>query len=269
MWSMGVVIGYIPILLMASLVPGFAIAFWDSIPFCLMSKLQTSLPIPWPWRVNFTPLLSGEAVRGVLMGFCIYRDGCFWRVDHLLDSLAKASAETCFSCSGCLLFFGTPICALCVFPCGHPSLGSRNFPFLIGCLLLLSRSLPNSSGLLPFCLELQALVVHPIHPGWQCRASTQCVNVEISGSNFEVDPFTADDISLLRRLAGKYASDGQSFVATPFWPGAYALLQRKSPMWEIYALFPRQQGFEQAEIERIRCNAEICHRFRPAIGRAR
>ena len=63
---------------------------------------------------------------------------------------------------------------------------------------------------------------------------------------------TADDIALLRRLAGKYATDGQSFIATPYWPGAYALLERKSPMWEIYALFPRRPGFERAEIARIR-----------------
>jgi hypothetical protein len=95
-------------------------------------------------------------------------------------------------------------------------------------------------------------VVYPLHPWSQCGASMQCVDVEIYGRKFQIDPRTADDISLLRRLAGKYAPDGQSFIATPYWPGAYALLERKSPMWEIYALFPRKQAFEQAEIARIR-----------------
>ncbi|MDX2477975.1 MAG: hypothetical protein QNL05_11500, partial [Gammaproteobacteria bacterium] len=46
--------------------------------------------------------------------------------------------------------------------------------------------------------------------------------------------------------------NNKSFVVTPFWPGAYTLLQRKSPVWEIYALFPRSQPFENAEIERIK-----------------
>jgi hypothetical protein len=78
------------------------------------------------------------------------------------------------------------------------------------------------------------------------------VNIEISGSNMMLLPETASDVRLLRKLADQYAQDGQSFIATPFWPGAYALLERKSPMWEIYALFPRSQSFEHAEIERIK-----------------
>jgi hypothetical protein len=53
-------------------------------------------------------------------------------------------------------------------------------------------------------------------------------------------------------VAAKYLSDGRSYVVTPFWPGAYALLEGKSPMWEIYALRPRTTDFQLREIERIR-----------------
>jgi hypothetical protein len=94
--------------------------------------------------------------------------------------------------------------------------------------------------------------MHIAHPGWQCHTSKQCVDIEISGSNLLVDPSTANDVRLLRQLADHYAPKDQSFIAAPFWPGAYALLERKSPMWEICALRPRSKAFELAEIEGIK-----------------
>jgi len=53
-------------------------------------------------------------------------------------------------------------------------------------------------------------------------------------------------------LADKYAPNGQSLIVTPFWPGAYPLLGRKSPLWVIYALHPRSKDFQELEIERIK-----------------
>ena len=92
----------------------------------------------------------------------------------------------------------------------------------------------------------------PQHPGWQCRGSSRCVNVEISQNNLKVRQETARDIALLRHLARQYASQGETFIAVPVWPGAYALLERKSPIWEIFPLLPQSKAFEETEIERIK-----------------
>jgi hypothetical protein len=128
------------------------------------------------------------------------------------------------------------------------------FPLLVGCLVLLATQPPKIKWPLALMLCAASLgVTHIFHPGWQSYVNKQWwVTVEISGNNLQVDAGTASDVELLRDLSDRYASDGQSFIATPFWPGAYALLERKSPMWEIYALFPRSQAFEQAEIQRIK-----------------
>jgi hypothetical protein len=91
----------------------------------------------------------------------------------------------------------------------------------------------------------------PLHPGWQCRAS-QCVDADVAGSKLKIDPGTASDLAMLSKLAEQFAPGDRSFIAAPFWPGAYAALTRKSPMWEIYALFPRSEAFERAELERIK-----------------
>lgn len=90
--------------------------------------------------------------------------------------------------------------------------------------------------------------MYSYHAGWECRAGGRCVDAEISGSRMQIDPVTANEVDLVRRLVAQYAANGRSFVVAPLWPGAYALMDRKSPMWESYALFQRGPEFEQSEI---------------------
>jgi hypothetical protein len=78
------------------------------------------------------------------------------------------------------------------------------------------------------------------------------LNIDVAGDKLTVDPGTASDVALLSKLVEKYARNSRAFVATPYWPGAYAVFARKSPMWDIYAIFPRSAGFQQREIQRIK-----------------
>jgi hypothetical protein len=67
-----------------------------------------------------------------------------------------------------------------------------------------------------------------------------------------VDPGTAGAMKSVAELVESYAPNRREFLVTPFWPGAYAAFRRKSPMWDNYALFPRNDDFQRAEIERIK-----------------
>jgi hypothetical protein len=96
------------------------------------------------------------------------------------------------------------------------------------------------------------MVMLPLHPGWECRVSRQCVAADAGGNVLQVDPNMARVLAMLKSTVDQYAPNGRSFVTTPLWPGAYALHKRKSPMWEIYALFPRGDEFQRQEIERIK-----------------
>lgn len=66
------------------------------------------------------------------------------------------------------------------------------------------------------------------------------------------DPGAAGDVALLRRLAAQYAPRDRAIFAAPFWPGAYAVLERKSPIWEIYALFPRSAEYQRQQIQELK-----------------
>ena len=253
LWAAGVTAGFTPILFMALLVPGFAVAFWESIRFLFEIKATNlPLPVPWPWQVNFAVPL-GEAIRGVLVGLFFIGTvvlgvlSIIWVVWQQFQKKQVSPALVAAS------FLALPYAHYAYSRADVAHLAQGIFPLLVGCLVLLATQPAKVKWALALMLCAASLwATHVFHPGWQCHTNKQCVNIEVSGSNLQVDSGTASDVGLLRKLAEQYVSDGQSFIATPFWPGAYPLLGRKSPMWEIYALFPRSQAFEQAEIERIK-----------------
>ena len=253
LWAIGVTVGFTPILLMALLIPGFATAFWESLLFFLEIKTTNlTLPVPWPWRVAFDSLSVGRAIRGVLVGLffiAIVVFGILAIAWVIRQKFHKSGVPPALVAAA---FLALPYAHYAYSRADVSHLAKSIFPLLVGCLVLLATQPARTKWPLAFVLCGASLWVMHIHPGWQCRASKQCVNIEISGSELSVNTHTASEIALLRKLAAEYAPNGQNFIATPFWPGAYPLLERKSPMWEIYALFPRSESFQQLEVERIK-----------------
>ena len=254
LWTAGVTTGFMPIIFMAFLVPGFAVAFWESIRFLFEFKATNlPLPIPWPWRVQFVSGQIGEAIRGVLIGLFFIGMVVFGILSILWAAWQKNQKKQVPPALVGASFLTLPYAHYAYSRADVGHLAQGIFPFLVGCLVLLAGQPRKIKWPLSLILcGFSLYVMHVYHPGWQCRAGNPCVNIQISGSDLIVDPGTASDVGLLRKLADKYARNSQSFIVTPAWPGAYALLERKSPMWEIYALVPRSQAFEQVEIERIK-----------------
>lgn len=253
-WVAGVSVGYTPILLMLLLVPGFGSAFFEGIRFLLeRGSTNLTLPVPWPWLVNFDTQPFVDAIREGLVGVLFIGIIAFGVISILWvfrQRVRNKPVQPPFVAAASLaLPYGH--FAFARADIGHLAQGV--FPLLIGCLILLSVQPPRFKW--PIAVTACAIslwVMLPCHPGWQCRLMNQCVGVEISGANIQMDPEAASNISLLRKLADRYAPDGRSFIVTPFWPGAYALLERKSPMWAVYALWARGDDFQQKEIRRIK-----------------
>ncbi len=256
LWSVGVAIGFLPIIFMALLIPGFAVAFWESVRFLFEQKATSlPLPVPWPWTINFAASSIGDVAQGVLIGIFFIGTLVFggfalaWAVYQRFKEKSAPPALV----AAAFLAFPYAHHAFSRADVGHLAQGI--FPLLIGILAIASSASSKTKWVLAAGLFMTSFwVMHVFHPGWQCLASKQCVNVDISGKYLQVDPNTASDIALLHQLTDQFAPDGRSFIATPFWPGAYALLERRSPMWEIYALFPRTEAFEKKEIERIKAS---------------
>ena len=254
LWAAGVIVGFAPVLLMVWLVPGFAIAFWKSILFLFEVKATNlPLPIPWPWTVPFGSASVGEAIRGVLVGLFFIGTITFGVITIAWATWEKFRQNAVAPVLVATAFLALPYAHYAYSRADVGHLAQGIFPLLVGCLALLAAQPARIKWPAVFFLGGASLwVMLAFHPGWQCDTSKHCVNIEVSGSELNVTPDIAGDVRLLRKLADEYAPHDRSFVATPFWPGAYPLLERKSPTWEIYALFPRNEVYQQLEIERIR-----------------
>jgi len=260
-WAAGIVAGFLPILLMALLIPGFALAFWQSIIFLLSELKGTNipLPVPWPWLVQVGKISSldaaTESAQGAffvaLLGF-----GILAPLGVLLQRFRGTRVPPALVAASMLAL---PYAHYSFSRADTVHLAQGIFPMLIGLFALLMNR-PGCARCLAAALlcGLSVLTVLPADPGWQCHRHANCVNVEAGGSKIKVSASIARDVELIKKFgnaADAEASDKASILIMPFWPGAYALLNRKSPTWEIYALFRRSQAFEQAELDRIQAAA--------------
>ena len=89
-----------------------------------------------------------------------------------------------------------------------------------------------------------------MQPGFGCRTG-KCAPVDVNGRIILALPYEAEEVRFLKAIDAAHGGEGRAIFAAPTLPGAYALLERKSPAWEIYPLFPRPRAFEEREISRL------------------
>jgi hypothetical protein len=253
----GVLIGYLPNLLALVLVPGFAHAFWDSIVFLFeYGRTNLPLPIPWPWIVADRLASFPEALRDLLLGLFFMALPLFGVCGLIYARYLQRrslSYEPSVFVAAALLAIPYTHYAYSRADWAHLALGI--FPLLVGLLslpLARERVRFTVAGLL---LSASLLVTVPVRPGYQAAHEGNWRKISVGGDALTVNAQTAADIALVEQLASRYSCDGRTFVLTPYWPGAYALLHRKAPLWEIYATIPRSVSFQEAEIARIKATA--------------
>jgi hypothetical protein len=252
-WLIGILVGYLPVLAMILFVPGFAAEFWSGIRFLFEVKATNlPLPVPWPWQASLVPF-SLSSIQAILVGLAF--------VSILLFAVCSILWMLWRGWRRGLVEPQLPACAMLAFPyaqfaysradVGHLAQGI--FPFLLGAFVFAgSRGTSTKWTIACFLLIASLVVMLPLQPGWDCRVAGRCVDREISGSKLKIDRATAFDLDILKKMIDRYAPQERVFVATPILPGAYAAFGRKSPMWEIYALFPRSDLAQKREIARIK-----------------
>jgi hypothetical protein len=255
LWLAGVAVGYLPMIVALVLVPGLARSFWEGIRFQFEYKATNiALPFPQLWEIQFSALSwvkTSQQVGVRLLFLAIPPLGAISFGRILFPRFFKGTSLNPIFVAATLLMVPYAHYAFSRTDLTHLALGI--FPFLLGAITFpieLSRRL--RLAIAGSVLAASVVVMLPEQPGYYSWRYGGWRNVRVGADMLKVPPEQASNLSLLKTLADRYAPNGRTFLATPFWPGAYAVLERKAPIWEIYALFPQSESVQEKEIARIR-----------------
>lgn len=250
-FGLGVVTGFSPIILMCIFIPGFALAFWQSILFLFdVGATNVSLPIPWPWTVNVAaPNIQILHKSSMGLFFMVLPIAGGIGIAWLLYLRWKHKTAPAPLVAAVLLILPYTHVAFSRADISHLAQGI--FPFLLASIIAILHMPKKLKWVAIFVLLLLSVsAILPSQPLWQCR-NGKCTKVDVSGDTLFVMRHTANKIALIERLVTRYAPHGGNFLATPLIPGAYPLTDRVSPMWASYTIFANTEAFQRAEIMRI------------------
>ena len=253
----GTLLGYSPMILMLCFVRGFASPFYQSVLFAPHQQLGLAIPLPWHVHVKglaFPDMLQARAVSFLCIVvpaaylFAIWK----WRT-RSDDPLLR------LGCAGAVA--GLPYLhhAFARADFFHIAQGIVPFAVVAGVLALSfwrsgRRELSLASAAVALALILMAWL--PYEPLVQfLRAKPGSMEqVAIDGKNFYVDSQQAQVMKAVLRAFQNCGAVNGSFLAAPYYPGLYAFLGTKSPLWDLYFLWPRNHALQQNEIEALKRN---------------
>jgi hypothetical protein len=253
-WSFGVFVGYLPVLVFWAVVPGFAESFWSYIHAVLVSKrTNIALPFPWPWLLPLGHLSVIEILQRIIIVLLFITialwgiGGIFWVIRHRLNKIPVSPALVAS------FFIALPYTHHAFARTDLTHLAVSIPPFLLGAFAFLTYPSEKIKwpGAVLLC-GLSLFIMLPIHPGWYCHTKNQCNYVQVAGDRLQVHFMTAHNVTMFNNIAEQHIPYDRTFICAPLCPGAYAMLGRKSPLWNIYATGSQNADVQYADIERIK-----------------
>lgn len=258
----GILIGYSPMFVMLIAVPGFAAEFFHSL--LLTPKWAWSLKIPFPWHVHVKglhgiDLVQARAVSWLCLAVPFTYAASLWRAlrrNAGLDPAEWLAAAASAAGAGFLVH------AFYTADFYHIAEGVVPFVIAAGAVSVhLWRSGERRWSLTLFCgmaflviaswLPMEQLVQH-LRSKAQAPESVQ--QISIHGKTFEVP---AEQAEIMNTIATAFhicgLHDG-GFFAAPYYPGLYAFLNTRAPLWDTYFLWPRNQQAQQEGIDALQRN---------------
>lgn len=253
-WAFGIVIGYLPLLIMVIFIPEFLGAFWNDLMFIFdYGATNIPLPVPWPWRIDYAQLPTLDAIKQALTGTLFLVMPVFFIGAGIYLSIAPAVRLQRNPLFVAAAFVGLMYIHYAFSRADIAHLAQGIHPFLLGLISLPPRQLHRYSAqvIMPLLLlTLSLLSVGLAHPySRYVRAPHDFRILNLGRDNLFVDQATANVVKTVEKINYERVGPGEQLLIAPHWPGMYAILNRKSPLWDTYFLFPASSN---AQLEMIK-----------------
>jgi hypothetical protein len=285
-WAAGVVVGYLPMLLMIAFIPGFYASFVESIIFLLPTKgTLLSMPVPWPWRPDYSQLTLRESLQNFAMGVLYLLMPLFYTVVGLILLLTKRDLQR-----KALLIACTFVGAFYL----HYALARGQIyylawsiqPLLIGLLAFpycfdLKHRKAYTIGTMAFLLVASSWAVwmfQPLHHPSKARSFIKAtaltandlvkgrgyhtymdvammdfglVRTDVAGDTLWIDKEQSDMINNIKAINQQFIPPDEGLFIAPLGTAFYPILHKRSPIWGIYLWFPANKSQQEKMIEEL------------------
>lgn len=285
-WSCGILAGYSSILVMLA-IPDFFNSYVESIEFYFRTgETNLPLPVPFPWRIDYSkfnfiqdtsvffkgifflilPIFNSSTIIYLLFLNCaklrqkhLLIVATFVSLTYMHHAFSRADLEHLSAAIHPLLI-------------GLISLASA-FKFKSKKIKRKEIKLPSSSyqlepgnersiqprwarfnkGLLFALLIATLFSVGTAHPFYlkATAAPGQYLKQNIINDSIWIDKDIANLIEKVKRINQQLVSQNEGFLIAPHWTTFYPILQRQSPLWDIYFLFPETKERQKQMIEEL------------------
>ncbi len=254
-WAGGIVVGYLPMLLMLAFVPGFFTAFVEGLHTLAHAKATNlTIPVPWPWTVKMP-----ASQPAFLNFYALALSSCFL----LLAAAAAGMLVVLLRVPGARLrdHAGLLAAAALSIPYAHYAFSRADAPHLahsMPIMLIALLGLPNLLRDKPFSRKVYAalaggllagtllttFIYNPV-VGWLTRQGSDWTEVALGEQTINLNGDKARLVVHLHNLAEKEMAPDENILIAPDAPTLYEAVGRPSPLKTIYFLWP-----ESPEVQR-------------------
>lgn len=255
-WISGIIVGYSPMVFMAIFIPGFFTSFLGSITALIRSgTTNLPLPVPWPWKTDFSHLALWTSINQMAIGTFFLAMPLLYLVTIFYILTRRSHNHKTHPLFIVSFFIGLTYMHYAFSRADVGHLAHSIEPFLI-CLIslpILEKKVGVYSALMVIALLIISLATGGFVKSYNIsRYKISTPNkIVIHGNVIYTNSQSAEIIKSVEQINAQLVKPDEQLLIAPHWPMLYYVLNRKSPVWEIYFVLPQSIEIQKKMIKQM------------------